>query len=48
LVTALTTAPPARPNSASYIDVITWNSWIDSSAVRTCAPALVPSASSLL
>jgi len=48
LVIALTTAPLARPNSASYMLVRTWNSWMASSGVRTCAPELVPSASSLL
>ena len=48
LLTALTMAPLARPYSASYMLVRTWNSWIASSGVRTCAPELVPSASSAL
>ena len=48
LVTALTMAPLARPHSALYMLVMTWNSWTASSGVRTCAPELVPSASSEL
>ena len=48
LVTALTIAPPARPYSASYMLVMTSNSWIASSGVRTWAPELVPRASSPL
>ena len=48
LVTALTMAPPARPYSASYMLVMTSNSWIASSGVRTCAPELVPRALSPL
>ena len=48
LVTALTTAPDVRPNSASNWLVMTWNSWIASIGVRACMPARCPMTSSLL
>ena len=47
-VIELTTAPLARPNSASNWFVITWNSSTDSRATRVCPPAEVPELSSLL
>ena len=42
LVTALTTAPEVRPNSASNWLVMTWNSWIASIGVRACMPGALP------
>ena len=48
MLTALTMPAVAAPYSASNWFVTTWNSWIDSSGGRACAPELPPRKSSLL
>ena len=48
LVTALMTAPDARPYSASNWLVMIWTSWIDSFAARVWPPTFDPRCSSVL